>query len=117
MIAAFLGLVLPIVGAWLALRALGLRSQSDSRTLTTVLAFAIGTGVSSFTTLLLVTSGVSIGPRFVAIDAFLWTAVVLICGILLRRRGPDWQPVASGDRNEQTQRFLEKLKHGQMNDR
>jgi hypothetical protein len=88
MIAAWAGLILPIVAVWLAMRAFAVRPRSAAL-MTAVLSFAAGIGLSSFSTLLLVAAGVSIGPRFVAIDALLWISVIVICGVLVRRRRLD----------------------------
>ena len=46
--------------------------------MTAVLAFGSGVGLSSIVTVLFVTSGVGLGPRFAAFDALFWIAVAAV---------------------------------------
>jgi hypothetical protein len=85
MIRALAGLLLPWVATWLVFRAARLRTAGESRLMTAVLAFAVGVGWSSVTTLLFVTHGVTIGPRFALADAGLWITVGGVAWWLGRR--------------------------------
>jgi hypothetical protein len=72
MIAAAVGLFLPIGAAWWGLRALRLRPATDSRLTTGAVACCLGVGLSSLTTFLAVLLGLFPGAVFVAGDALLW---------------------------------------------
>ncbi|MBM3780019.1 MAG: hypothetical protein FJW23_17585, partial [Acidimicrobiia bacterium] len=72
MIAASVGLVLPVAAVWLWMHLAGLRTVGDSRLVTAALAFGLGLGLSSVTTMTMVTAGVGFGPLFVALDATIW---------------------------------------------
>ena len=81
MIAAVVGLLLPVTAAWWALRALRLRPATDSRLTTAAVACCLGIGFSSLTTFVAVLLGVFPGPAFVAADAAGW--LILAAGARL----------------------------------
>lgn len=72
---AVVGLLLPAVAVWLWILALQLHRAIGSRAITVAVAACAGLGLSSVSTMWLVALGVVIGPRFVAADALLWTAI------------------------------------------
>ena len=75
MIAAVVGLLLPIVAAWCVLRAWRLRPAVDSRVTAAAIAACLGIGFSSVTTFAAVSLGMFPGGAFVAADAVLWVSV------------------------------------------
>lgn len=88
MIAAVIGLLLPVAASWLSLLALYLRRPGDSRTLTAAVAFGGGIGLSSLSTFWLMAHWSLTGAWFVATDACLWTAVGAAAWWRLRRTEP-----------------------------
>ena len=99
MIAAVIGLLLPVAAVWLWARAFASSVYTRGSTLLSVaLAFALGIGAASVTTFWFVVSGGAIGRGFVAADALLWTLVSV--GALRRlRRTPlsdRWRADAAG---------------------
>ena len=87
MIAAVVGLLLPIVAAWCVLRAWRLRPATDSRLTAAAIASCLGIGFSSVTTFAAVSLGMFPGGLFVAADAMLWVAVAALAWGLGRPRG------------------------------
>ena len=75
MITAIIGLLLPIGGAWLALRALRLRTAADSALVTVAVAIGVGLAVSSVVTFWCAVLGISIGSRFAVVDALVWSSI------------------------------------------
>ena len=88
MIAAVIGLLLPVAVSWLSLRALRWRQPTDSRTLTAAVAFGGGIGLSSVSTFWLMAQWGLTGAWFVAADACLWTAAGAAAWWHLRRTEP-----------------------------
>lgn len=89
MIAAVIGLLLPVAAIWLSSRALASSVFTRSSTILSVaLAFAIGIGASSLTTFWFVVSGGAIGRGFVTADALLWTTTCAAALWRLRRVPP-----------------------------
>ena len=86
MTAAVFGLLLPAVALWLSLRAWGLRRPGESYVITAFLSLLGGLGLSSATTVWLVTHGLVIGPRFVIVDALFWIAVAAFAWWRIRRQ-------------------------------
>jgi hypothetical protein len=82
MIAAVVGLFLPVMAAWWALQAFDLRPATDSRLTRAGVACCLGIGLSSLTTFAAVTLGFFPGPSFVAVDAAGW----VVLGALARWR-------------------------------
>ena len=88
MIGAVVGLLLPVVAAWLWILALQFHRAIGSRATTVAVSVGVGLGLSSVSTMWLMALGVAIGPRFVAADALLWTAIGAAAWWRLRRHGP-----------------------------
>ena len=84
---AVVGLLLPAVAVWLWILALQLHRAIGSRTVSVAVAVCAGLGLSSVSTMWLVALGVVIGPRFVAADALLWTAIGAAAWWRLGRHG------------------------------
>ena len=84
---AVVGLLLPAVTVWLWILALQLHRAIGSRAITVAVAVCAGLGLSSVSTMWLVALGVVIGPRFVAADALLWTAIGAVAWWRLGRHG------------------------------
>ena len=87
MIGAVIGLLLPAVATWLWILALRLHRAIGSRAITVAVAVGTGIGLSSVSTMWLMALGVVIGPRFMAADALLWTAIGAAAWWRLRRDG------------------------------
>jgi hypothetical protein len=86
MIAATVGLVLPLAAAWWVLRALRLRPAVDSRLTLAGVACCLGIGFSSLTTFAAVQLGVFPSTAFVIADAAFWLALALAARRRARRR-------------------------------
>jgi hypothetical protein len=90
MIAALVGLALPIGGSWLSLRALGLRSSADSTAVTGALASCLGLAFAAVGTFMTLTLGGHLSPVYAVLDATIW---VIVGGFAWRklRRAPEAQ--------------------------
>jgi hypothetical protein len=69
MIAALLGLVLPIGATWIGLRAAGLRRASDSAAVTGGVACGLGLALAAVGTFLTLTLGGHLSPLYAVLDA------------------------------------------------
>jgi len=72
---ALIGLALPIGASWLALRALGLRSSSDSAAVTGAVACCLGLALATVGTFATLTLGGRLSPLYAAVDAGVWLAI------------------------------------------
>ena len=89
MIAAVIGLLLPVAAIWLSARAFASSVFArGSIILSIALAFAFGIGAASVTTFWFVVSGGAIGRGFAAADALLWTLISVVALRHLRRVPP-----------------------------
>lgn len=76
MILAAIGLCLPSLSMWYLLRASGLARRVESAWLRVALAVALGIGVSSVTTFLLVSgAGLRLDSAYVGLDALMWVGL------------------------------------------
>jgi hypothetical protein len=96
---AVAGLALPVAAMWAALLASGVRSTSQSRLMTAVLAFGTGVGLSSMIAVLSVTSGIGLDRRFVAFDAALWITLAVVSLWRVRRDVREPSMVSGRDRH------------------
>ena len=87
MMGAVVGLLLPAVAVWLWILALQLHRAIGSSVITAAVAVCAGLGLSSVSTMWLVALGVVVGPRFVVVDALLWTAIGTVAWWRLRGHG------------------------------
>ncbi len=95
MIAALIGLVLPIGATWLGLRALGLRRASDSTAVTGAVACGLGLALATVGTFATLIFGGHLSPVYAAVDASVWLMLGTVAWRRLRRE-------AAADRSVQT---------------
>ena len=88
MIWALVGLLLPAGAVGVLLRALGIRTSADSRTLTIAIAFCAGLGLSSLGAFWWAVLWGGIGQWFVAADCLLWTTIGVAGGLRLAQTAP-----------------------------
>ena len=95
MIAALLGLILPIGSTWMTLRALGLRRASDSAAVTGGVACGLGLALAAVGTFLTLTLGGHLSRLYAGLDAAVWLLVGLAAWRVVRREAV----VPSADRD------------------
>jgi hypothetical protein len=86
MIAALLGLVLPIGATWMGLRAAGLRRASDSAAVTGGVACGLGLALAAAGTFLTLTLGGHLSPRYAVLDACVWLGLGVAAWRVVRRQ-------------------------------
>lgn len=95
MIVALAGLALPVVAAWLTLRATLPSPVLGSRLLAASVAFCLGVGAASLMTFWLALVAGGLRPWFVPADAVLWIAVAALAW---RRAHRTWGATLTGPR-------------------